>query len=99
VTDAVMVAPDQQMAVTRCVAGGPCWRPVEQYQVMTVQDGAPSRIQRLDALGRASLSAELQLDGVWTQSVSEYDAKGQRVWQTEPLRSGEGRRVGFMPTA
>jgi hypothetical protein len=36
-TDAVRVAPDQQMAVTRCVAGGPCWRPVEQYQVMTVQ--------------------------------------------------------------
>ncbi|MEQ1514309.1 MAG: SpvB/TcaC N-terminal domain-containing protein [Lysobacteraceae bacterium] len=88
-TDAVTVAPDQFMAVTRCVTGGPCWRPVEQYQVMTVQDGSPSRIERLDALGRASLSAELQQDGVWTQSLSEYNAKGQLVWRTEPLRSSE----------
>ncbi|MBN8213217.1 MAG: VCBS repeat-containing protein [Xanthomonadales bacterium] len=88
-TDAVMVAPDQHTAVTRCVTGGACWRPVEQYQITTVQDGSPSRIERLDALGRASLSAEMQQDWVWTQSVSEYNAKGQLVWRTEPLRSGE----------
>ena len=88
-TDAVYVAPDQHMAVTRCVSGGPCWRTVEKYQVTTVQDGAPVSIQRLDALGRVSVAAELQMDGVWTHVVSEYNAKGQLVWKTEPLRSSE----------
>lgn len=89
-TDAVYVAPDQHMAVTDCVLNVSCWRPLEQYQVTTVQDGAPPRIQRFDALGRVSVDAELQMDGVWTHlSMSEYDALGRLSWRTEPLRSGD----------
>lgn len=88
-TDAVYVAPDQHMAVTRCVSGGPCWRSVEKFQITSVQDGAPVSIQRLDAMGRVSVAAEFQMDGVWTHVVSEYNAKGQLVWKTEPLRSYE----------
>lgn len=87
-TDAVYVAPDQHVSITRCVSPI-CWRPVEQYQVTTVQDGAPVSIQRLDAMGRVSVAAEFQMDGVWTHVVSEYNAKGQLVWKTEPLRSYE----------
>jgi RHS repeat-associated protein len=89
-TDAVYVAPDQHMAVTDCVLSVTCWRPLEQYQVTTVQDGAPPRIQRFDALGRVSVDAELQMHGVWTHlSISEYDALGRLSWRTEPLRSGD----------
>lgn len=89
-TDAVYVAPDQHMAVTDCVLNVSCWRPLEQYQVTTVQDGTPPRIQRFDALGRVSVDAELQMDGVWTHlSISEYDALGRLSWRTEPLRSGD----------
>lgn len=85
-TDAVTLAPDQQMSVIRCVSSN-CWRPVEQYQVTTVQDGSPTRIERYDALGRTSVAAEKMLDGDWSHVVSEYNAKGQLVWRTEPLIS------------
>lgn len=89
-TDAVYVAPDQHVAVTDCVLSVTCWRPLEQYQVTTVQDGAPPRIQRFDALGRVSVDAELLMDGIWTHlSISEYDALGRLSWRTEPLRSGD----------
>lgn len=92
-TDAVTVAPDQQIALTRCVSGGPCWRPVEQVQVTTVQDGAPTTIQRLDALGRASVAAQRMLDGDYTHVVTEYDTLGRVTWTTEPLISGQSTWV------
>lgn len=85
-TDAVTLAPDQHMSVIRCLPSN-CWRPVEQYQVTTVQDGSPTRIERNDALGRTSVAAEKMLDGDWSHVVSEYNAKGQLVWRTEPLIS------------
>ncbi len=89
-TDAVYLAPDQRSAVSDCVLYTSCWRPVEQYQVMTVQDGAPSTIQRFDALGRVSVDAEKLPDGVWThRSINEYDPLGRLIWKTEPLRSGD----------
>lgn len=89
-TDAVMVAPDQRMAVSDCLLYATCWRPVEQYQVTVVQDGAPSKIQRFDAFGRVSVDAETLLDGVWTHvSMHEYDPLGRLVWKTEPLRTGD----------
>ncbi len=88
-TDAVYLAPDQQIALTGCLLSVTCWRPVEQYQVTTVQDGSPTRIDRYDALGRASVMAEKMLDGDWSHVISEYNAKGQLVWRTEPLISSQ----------
>jgi RHS repeat-associated protein len=87
-TDAVMVAPDQLTAVVRCTMSF-CWRPIEQYQVMTVQDGSPTQLQRLDAQGRVWMQAQLQQDGVWSHAMMEYTARGQLNWQTEPFRGGD----------
>jgi RHS repeat-associated protein len=87
-TDAVMVAPDQLTAVVRCTMSF-CWRPIEQYQVMTVQDGSPTQLQRLDAQGRVWMQAQLQQDGVWSHVMMEYTARGQLNWQTEPFRGGD----------
>ncbi len=89
-TDAVYLAPDQHISVIRCLPSN-CWRPVEQYQVTTVQDGSPTRIERYDALGRASVAAEKMLDGDWSHVISEYNGKGQLVWRTEPL-------ISYQPT-
>ncbi len=88
-TDAVTLAPDQQTALTGCVLLVTCWRPVEQYQMTTVQDGSPTRIERYDALGRASVMAEKMLDGDWSHVISEYNGKGQLLWRTEPLISSQ----------
>jgi len=89
-SDSQYVAPDQWMAVNDCVLLVSCWRPVEQYQVTTVQDGSPSKIQRFDALGRVSIDAQKLQDGVWTHlTMREYDTLGRLVWQTEPFRSGD----------
>lgn len=87
-TDAVMVAPDQLTSVVRCTMSF-CWRPIEQYQVMTVQDGSPTQVQRFDALGRVWMQAQLQQDGVWSHVMMEYTARGPLNWQTEPFRGGD----------
>jgi RHS repeat-associated protein len=87
-TDAVYLAPDQQTAVSKCDVTV-CWFPVEQYQVMTVQDGSPTQLTRHDALGRATLQAQLQQDGVWSHVLTEYTARGQQRYLTEPFRSGD----------
>ena len=92
-TDAEYGAPDQQMSLMRCVNGGPCWRPLEQVQVTTVQDGAPTTIQRLDAFGRASVTATRMLDGDYSHVVNEYDTLGRLTWTTEPLISGQAMWV------
>ena len=87
-TDAVYLAPDQLMSLQRCTASF-CWRPIEQYQVMTVQDGSPSRLQRFDAQGRVWMQAQRQQDAAWTHVMMEYSAKGTLSWQTEPFRGGD----------
>jgi RHS repeat-associated protein len=87
-SDAVMVAPDQRMSVVRCTLAF-CWRPVEQYQMTTVQDGAPVQVTRHDALGRPTLTAELQQDEVWTHVFREYDPLGRLVYETTPFRGGD----------
>jgi RHS repeat-associated protein len=87
-TDAVMVAPDQWMASTRCSVTG-CWIPIEQYQVMTVQDGSPTMLTRHDAEGRVSLQAWKGMDGDWVNVFNEYTARGQLRYRTEPVRGGE----------
>ncbi len=88
VTDAVYVAPDQHVAVTRCNMSF-CWVPVEQYQVTTVQDGAPTQVTRHDAQGRLMLEAQLQQDGVWSHVFREYTAMGQLRYQSQPFRGGD----------
>lgn len=87
-TDAVYVAPDQLMSLQRCTASF-CWRPIEQYQLTTVQDGSPSRVQRFDAQGRVWMQAQRQQDAVWTHVMMEYTARGPLNWQTEPFRGGD----------
>ncbi len=87
-TDAVYLAPDQRMSLQRCTMSF-CWRPIEQYQVMTVQDGSPSRLQRFDAQGRVWMQAQRQQDAAWTHVMMEYSAKGTLSWQTEPFRGGD----------
>jgi YD repeat-containing protein len=87
-TDTAMVAPDQRMSVVRCTLAF-CWRPVEQYQVTTVQDGAPVQVTRHDALGRTTLTAALQQDEVWTHVFREYDPLGRLVYETTPFRGGD----------
>lgn len=87
-TDAVYVTPDQHMAVTRCNLGF-CWFPIEQYQVTQVQDGAPVSLTRHDGMGRVTLTASLQMDGVWSHVLDGYNAKGQLEYRTEPFRGGD----------
>jgi len=87
-TDAVYLAPDQLMSLQRCTMSF-CWRPIEQYQAMTVQDGSPTRVQRFDAQGRVWMQAQRQQDAVWTHVMMEYSAKGTLNWQTEPFRGGD----------
>ncbi|MES2669615.1 MAG: SpvB/TcaC N-terminal domain-containing protein [Pseudomonadota bacterium] len=87
-TDAVYVAPDQLSSLQRCTASF-CWRPIEQYQLTTVQDGSPSRVQRFDAQGRVWMQAQRQQDAVWTHVMMEYTARGTLNWQTEPFRGGD----------
>ncbi len=88
VTDAVYVAPDERTALTRCSAAG-CWTPVEQYQLVMVQDGSPTRLVRYDALGRVMLEAWKGMDADWVNVFREYTALGQERYRTEPVRGGE----------
>lgn len=83
-TDAVMVAPDERTALSKCNLSY-CWTPIEQYQVMTVQDGSPMRLTRHDALGREWMAAERLPDGVWTHVLTEYTPLGQLKWRSEPF--------------
>ena len=87
-TDAVYLAPDQLTSLQRCTASF-CWRPIEQYQVTTVQDGSPTQVQRYDAQGRVWMQAQRQQDAVWTHVMMEYTARGPLNWQTEPFRGGD----------
>lgn len=87
-TDAVYLAPDQLSSLQRCTSSF-CWRPIEQYQLTTVQDGSPSRVQRFDAQGRVWMQAQRQQDAVWTHVMMEYTARGALNWQTEPFRGGD----------
>ncbi len=87
-TDAVYVAPDQHTAMTDCLPTT-CWKPIEQYQVTTVQDGSETSLVRYDAQGRPLFQAKLQMDGLWAASMQEYTARGQRAWQSEPFRGGD----------
>lgn len=87
-TDAVYLAPDERTAVTRCSVTG-CWTPIEQYQVMTVQDGSPERLTRHDSLGRVWLEAQKGMDGEWVNVFSEYLPRGQLKYRTEPFRGGD----------
>lgn len=87
-TDAVYVAPDQHVAVSRCNVSY-CWSAIEQYQIAQVQDGAPVSLTRHDAMGRVTLSAALQMDAVWSHVLNGYNAKGQLEYQTEPFRGGD----------
>lgn len=87
-TDAVYLAPDQLSSLVRCDASF-CWRPIEQYQLTTVQDGSPTQVQRYDALGRVWMQAQRQQDAVWTHVMMEYTARGPLNWQTEPFRGGD----------
>ncbi len=87
-SDAVYLAPDQLTSLVRCDASF-CWRPIEQYQLTTVQDGSPTQVQRYDAQGRAWMQAQRQQDGVWTHVMMEYTARGPLNWQTEPFRGGD----------
>jgi RHS repeat-associated protein len=87
-TDAVMLAPDARMAISKCNLNY-CWTPIEQYQVMTVQDGRPVRLTRHDALGRVWLEAQKGLDGEWVNVFNEYLPRGQLKYRTEPFRGGE----------
>ena len=76
------------MSLQRCTASF-CWRPIEQYQLTTVQDGSPTQVQRYDALGRVWMQAQRQQDAVWTHVMMEYTARGPLNWQTEPFRGGD----------
>jgi RHS repeat-associated protein len=87
-TDAVYVAPDQHVAVSRCNVSY-CWSTIEQYQIAQVQDGAPVSLTRHDAMGRVTLGASLQMDAVWSHVLNGYNAKGQLEYQTEPFRGGD----------
>jgi RHS repeat-associated protein len=87
-TDAVYVAPDQHVAVSRCNLSF-CWTAIEQYQVAQVQDGVPTSLTRHDAMGRVTLSASLLMDGVWSHVLDGYNAKGQLEYRTEPFRGGD----------
>jgi RHS repeat-associated protein len=87
-TDAVYVAPDQHVAVSRCNVSY-CWSAIEQYQIAQVQDGAPVSLTRHDGMGRVTLSASLQMDAVWSHVLNGYNAKGQLEYRTEPFRGGD----------
>jgi YD repeat-containing protein len=87
-SDSQQLAPDRHSSVQRCDLSF-CWRPIEQVQVMTVQDGSPTRVQRLDAQGRVWMEAERQQDGVYTHVMQEYTARGQLRYKTEPFRGGD----------
>jgi RHS repeat-associated protein len=86
--DAVYVAPDQHTAITWCNSGR-CWKPIELYRMVTVQDGSPTRLKHYDAFAREWLQAELQADGSWTHVMNEYTALGLLSWRTEPFRGGD----------
>ena len=88
-TDAVYVAPDQHTSVNSCSQLGYCWFPIEMYQMVTVQDGAPTQLTRHDALARTTLTAVMQMDGAWTHVLDGYTARGQLEYRSEPLRNGE----------
>jgi len=87
-TDSVYLAPDRHTAVFPCNTGS-CWLPIEQYQVMTVQDGTPTSLVRYDGYGRTTLEAQLRQDAVWTHVFREYAARGQLRYRTEPFSGGD----------
>jgi len=86
-SDSEYVAPDRLTAVTRCSAAS-CGSSTSAYQVTTVQDGSPTTLVRYDSLDRTTLTAQRQMDGVWTNVATQYNRRGLVLRKSEPIRSG-----------
>jgi len=86
-TDAEYLAPDANIAVTRC--SGACAPQFGVYAITEVQNGASTKVSYLDALGRTLLAKTRLQDGTFTQASTAYNGLGQVTQQSEPYRTGE----------
>jgi RHS repeat-associated protein len=86
-TDTVYRAPDKNVALTWCNAT--CDPGIDAIYLTTEeQDGAPTKIVSYDMLGRPRVSAQRLMDGTWTHSQTQYNARGLTAQQSEPYTTG-----------
>jgi RHS repeat-associated protein len=86
-TDTVYRAPDKNVALTWCNAT--CDPGIDAiYQTTEEQDGAPTKVVSYDVLGRPRVSAQRLMDGTWTHSQTQYNARGLTAQQSEPYTTG-----------
>jgi len=86
-TDAEYLAPDKNIAVTRC--NGACGPLYAAYAITEVQDGAPTKVAYLDMLGRPVQAKTRLSDGAFTYVSTVYNARGQVDQQSGPYKAGE----------
>ena len=79
--------PDKNTALTWCNAT--CDPGIDAiYQTIEEQDGAPTKTVSYDGLGRPMVSAQRLMDGTWTHTRTQYNARGLTAQQSEPYTTG-----------
>lgn len=80
-------APDKNVALTWCNAT--CDPNIDAiYKTTEEQDGASTKVVSYDLLGRPMISAQRLMDGTWTHTQTQYNARGLSAQQSEAYTTG-----------